>query len=153
MIGISVARSTKTNALSVYNPTTKNYYKPDTYKFDPSCLPCNELPSCIHYNGGLMADLYRHRHKNVPEPCPPGMTLKLPSHSNDSADYTPAIVSFIPICDPEGNTIPNQYLLQHHNGSTITKTLVKIDELVDSPINNTRSVPNPSHLLVDSLPA
>ena len=38
MIGITVSRSTKTNALSVYKPTTKKYYKPDTYKFDPSRL-------------------------------------------------------------------------------------------------------------------
>ena len=39
MIGIAVGRSTKTNALSIYNPTTKQYYKPDTYKFNPSRLP------------------------------------------------------------------------------------------------------------------
>ena len=39
MIGIVIGRSTKTNALSVYNPITKQYYDPDTYKFDPSRLP------------------------------------------------------------------------------------------------------------------
>ena len=31
MIGIAVGHSTKTNALSVYNPTTKQYYEPETY--------------------------------------------------------------------------------------------------------------------------
>ena len=71
MIGIAVGRSTKTNALSVYNPTTKKYYEPDTYKFDPSRLPCNKFPSRIHYDGGVVADVYRHSHKNVPEPYPP----------------------------------------------------------------------------------
>ena len=30
MVGISVGRSTKTNALSVYVPSTKQYYNPDT---------------------------------------------------------------------------------------------------------------------------
>ena len=40
MIGIAVGHATKTNALSVYNPITKQYYKPDTYKFNPSRLPC-----------------------------------------------------------------------------------------------------------------
>ena len=30
MIGIAVGRSTKTNALSVYNPITKHYYEPYT---------------------------------------------------------------------------------------------------------------------------
>ena len=66
MIGIAVGRSTKTNAVSVYNPTTKKYYEPDTYKFDPSCLPCNKFPLRIHYDRGLVTDLYRHSYKNVP---------------------------------------------------------------------------------------
>ena len=81
------------------------------------------------------------------------MTIKLPSHDEDSAHYTAAIVSSILIRDPEGNIVPNQYLRQHHDGSTITKTLVDMDDLVDSPINKTQSVPNPSLSLVDSLPA
>ena len=66
MIGIAVGRSTKTNALSVYNPVTKQYYEPDTYKFDPSCLPCTEFPSRINYDGGLHADLYRQSHHKRP---------------------------------------------------------------------------------------
>ena len=64
MIGIAVGRSTKTNALSIYNPITKQYYEPDTYKFDPSRLPCTEFPAQIHYDGGLHANIYRHSHKN-----------------------------------------------------------------------------------------
>ena len=32
MIGITVRRSTKINALSIYNPITKQYYDPDTKK-------------------------------------------------------------------------------------------------------------------------
>ena len=47
---------------------------------------------------------------------------------------------------------PNQYLLHHHDGSTITKTLVEMDKIVDSPINNTQSVPHLSLPLIDSLP-
>ena len=70
-----------------------------------------------------MADLYRHSHKNVPKPYPPDMILKLPSQDKDSADYTTAIVSSIPIRDPEGDMVLNQYLLRHHDGSTITKTM------------------------------
>ena len=49
--------------------------------------------------------------------------------------------------------VPNQYLLQHHDGATITKTLIEMNKLVDSPINTTQLVPNPSLPLVDSLPA
>ena len=57
MIGITVGLSTKTNTLSVYNPITKHYYEPDTYKFNTSRLPCTDPPSQIHYDEGLQADL------------------------------------------------------------------------------------------------
>ena len=153
MQGIAVGRSTKTNALSVYNPITKQYYEPDTYKFDPSRLPCNEFPSQIHYDGGLYADLYRHSHKNVPEPYPPGMPLKIPSGKDPAEDYTTAIVSSIPIRDSEGATVPSQYLLQLHDGTTLTKTLSEMDEIADSPINKTAVSPSPSLPILDSLPS
>ena len=136
----------------VYNPTTKQYYKPDNYKFDPSRLPCNKFPSQIYYNGALHADLYRHSHKNTPEQYPSGMILKLSRKDDDPADYTTAIVSSIPIRNSAGNAVPNQYILQHHNGSTFTKKLSKRDKVADSPINKTRSVPTPSLPLSDSLP-
>ena len=58
MIGIAVGRSTKTNALSVYSPVTKQYYEPDTYTFDPARPPCTEWPNRINYDDGLHADLY-----------------------------------------------------------------------------------------------
>ena len=122
MIGIAVGRSTKTNALSIYNPTTKQYYEPDTYISNPSRLTCTKFPSHIHYYGGLPAYLYRHSHKNTPEPYPPGMPLKIPSNK-DNDNYTTVIVSSIPICDPSGNTVSCQYLLQLHYGSTFTNTL------------------------------
>ena len=43
--------------------------------------------------------------KNVPEPYPPGMIIKLPSHNEDSVDYTTAIVSSIPIRGPKGDMV------------------------------------------------
>ena len=65
MIGIAVGRSTKTNALWVYNPTTKTYYKPDTYKFDLSRCLSNEWLDKIQYDGGLYINLYRDVHHNT----------------------------------------------------------------------------------------
>ena len=153
MIGIAVGRSTTTNALSVYNPITKHYYEADTYKFDPSRLPCTEFPAQIHYDGGLHADLYRHSHRNVPEPYPPGTPLKIPGTDDDNDACTTAIVSSIPIRDGDGNTVPGQYLLQLHDGTTVTKTLVEMDEIADSPANKTTVALNPSLPIVDSLPA
>jgi hypothetical protein len=57
IIGITIRQSTKTNALSIYNPITKQYYDPDTYKFDPSRLPCTDFPAQSHYDGDLHTDL------------------------------------------------------------------------------------------------
>ena len=80
------------------------------------------------------------------------MTIKLSSHVEDAAYYTTAIVSSIPIRDPEGDIVPNQYLLQHHDGFTITKTLVEMDELVESPITTLSwSLTRPSLSLTPSL--
>ena len=100
------------NALSVYNPVTKQYYEPDTYKFDPSRLLCTEFPSRINYNGGLHADLNRHSHINVPEPYPPGTLFKIPAADGGNDKCTTAIVLSIPIRDGKGNALPGQYLIQ-----------------------------------------
>ena len=96
------------------------------YKFDPSRLPCTKFPSQIHCDGGLHADLYRHSHKNTPEPYLPGMSLKIPSNKDDNNNFTTAIVSSIPIRNPTRNTVPWQCILQLHGGSTVTKTLTKM---------------------------
>jgi hypothetical protein len=37
--GIAVGRSTTSNAMIFYNPRTRQYYEPDTYKLDPLRLP------------------------------------------------------------------------------------------------------------------
>ena len=71
-----------------------------------------------------MADLYRHCHKGIPEPYPPGMPIKLPSHDDDPADYTTAIVSSIPIRTAEGDAVQDTYLLQYRDNSTVTRTLM-----------------------------
>ena len=51
------------------------------------------------------------------------MPLKIPSNKDDGNDYITAIVSSIPIHDLSDNTVPCQYLLQIHDGSTFIKTL------------------------------
>ena len=81
------------------------------------------------------------------------MPLKIPSNKDDNGDYTTAIVSSIPIREPSVNTVPYQYLLQLHDGSTFTKTLTEMDVISDSPTNKTRVAPNPYLPVVDSLPA
>ena len=148
-VGIAVGRSIKTNALRVYSPSTKNYYEPDTYLFDPSRRPSNEWPDKIQYDGGLYINLYRDSHRNkVPEPYPPGMPFKLAS---DDGELVTTLVSSIPIRTSDGNPVRDQYLLQKPDGSTVRKTLQEMDELADTPVNKCIPV-NSSLPLVTSLP-
>ena len=133
MQGIAVGRSSKTNGLLVYHPGTKKYYEPDTYKFDPSRLPCNEWPNRnLRYDGGLIAGLYRDGHSNVPEPYPPGMPFRI--ILEDGSDTT-AIVSSIPFRDASGDVVSDKYHLQCSDGSLLPKTLLELDELAASPAN------------------
>jgi hypothetical protein len=54
--GIVVGRSSTSNALSVYNPRSKKYYKPDSYRFNSYCLPGSMYPD-IKYDGCLFCPL------------------------------------------------------------------------------------------------
>ncbi len=72
MDGIAVGRSPTSNALLVYNPRTKSYYKPDSYRLDPYRLPSLVYPS-LTYDGGLFCSLvwaepnnYRYQRYFVP---------------------------------------------------------------------------------------
>lgn len=69
---IAIGRSNTSNAMLFYNPKTKQYYEPDTYKLDPSRIPSTVWPQHIQYDGGIFADLYRDANPHVPEPFPPG---------------------------------------------------------------------------------
>ena len=96
MIGIPVGRSTKTSTLSVYNPITKQYYEPETYKFDPSRLPRNKFLSCIHYDGGLVAD---HSHK-MSQAVSPGH-----NHQAPPAMATIQQTTLLPLFSPSSSAI------------------------------------------------
>jgi hypothetical protein len=63
MDGISIAHSPTSNALLVYSPWTKCYYKPSSYCLDPYCLPSSVYPF-LKYDGGLFFSLLCD--KNVP---------------------------------------------------------------------------------------
>ncbi|KAL7527259.1 hypothetical protein ACHAWF_003100, partial [Thalassiosira exigua] len=71
MDGIIVGRSPTSNAVLVYNPHTKQYYEPDSYRIDPYRLPSSMYPA-ITYDGGLFCSLLRDDNPQVEEPYPPG---------------------------------------------------------------------------------
>lgn len=133
MVGIAVGRSNKSNSLRIYSPSTSKYYESDVYKFDPSRRPSNEWPNKIQYDGGLYVDLLRDTHNNnVPEPYPPGMPIKF---AKDDGSIVNGIVSSIPIRTTAGDAVPDMYLLQCPDGSTVRKSLAEMDALADTPAN------------------
>jgi hypothetical protein len=69
--GIVMGHSPTSNALLVYNPRNKQYYKPDSYCLDPYCLPSSTYPD-IKYNGGLFCYLLCDINPHFEEKYPPG---------------------------------------------------------------------------------
>jgi hypothetical protein len=56
--GIIIGCSPTLNALLVYNPCNKKYYKPDSYRIDSYWLP-GSIYRNIKYDGGLLCNLIR----------------------------------------------------------------------------------------------
>ena len=75
MDGIAIGRSPTSNALLVYNPRTKQYYEPDSYRLDPYCLPLSVYPS-LKYDGGLFCSLLRDEGVSGEELYPPGTRVE-----------------------------------------------------------------------------
>jgi hypothetical protein len=74
MDGIAIGCSPTLNALVVYNPRTKTYYDPDSYRFDP-CYPY-QLPSLVYpqlqYNDCLFCYFLGDKNPAMEEAYPPG---------------------------------------------------------------------------------
>jgi hypothetical protein len=63
------------NALLVCNPRDWQYYKPDSYRIDPYCLPAS-IYANTKYEGGLFCHLLRDNNPHVEEKYPPGTCVK-----------------------------------------------------------------------------
>ncbi len=75
MDGIIVGRSPTSNALLVYNPRTKQYYEPDSYRIDSYPLP-GLVYSNVKYDGGLFCSLLRDDNPSFEEKYPPGTRVE-----------------------------------------------------------------------------
>jgi hypothetical protein len=82
--GIAIGHSPTSNALLVYNPRTKKYYKPDSYCLDPYRLPSSVYPS-LTYNGSLFCLLYRDDNPFMEEKYPPGTHVECINPSTQSS--------------------------------------------------------------------
>jgi len=75
MDGIAVGRSPTSNALLVYNPRTKRYYEPDSYRLDLYRLPSSVYPY-LTYDGGLFCLLCWDDNPSMEELDPPGSRVE-----------------------------------------------------------------------------
>jgi hypothetical protein len=95
------------NALMVYNPRNRQYYKPKSYRFDSYWLPGSVYPA-LHYDGGLFCSLLCDDNPPIEEKYPPGTRVE---RINPKTNMILAgTVMDIPLpLDPSGNaSIPNE---------------------------------------------
>jgi hypothetical protein len=128
MDGIAVGRSPTSNALLVYNPRTKKYYEPDSYRLDPYRLPSSVYPS-LTYDGGLFCSLYRDANPLMEELYPPGTRVERIDPSSHM--LLAGTVMDIPLhSDPTGLAM---YLILFDNGSSAHIPLADMASLIPSP--------------------
>jgi hypothetical protein len=72
---IVVGKSPTSNALLVYNPHSKKYYEPDSYRFNSYRLPGLMHPD-IKYDGGLFCSLLQDDNPSMEEKNPRGTRVE-----------------------------------------------------------------------------
>jgi hypothetical protein len=77
MDGIAVMCDEKSNTIVFYNPITRAYYSPPSFKLDPTPLPVTLYPKHVRYDGGFVCGPLRNNSDPVPEPFPPGTRVQL----------------------------------------------------------------------------
>jgi hypothetical protein len=137
MDGIVVGRSSTSNAILVYNTRNQCYYEPDSYRFDPYCLPSSVYPNIV-YNGRLFVSLHWDASPQISKPYPPGTRIV----DSDPTTNTTWLATVMDI--PMDPSISPQYLIQFNNGTTAFVTASKMPSLIHKPDVNSSIT---SHLL------
>ena len=129
--GIVVGRSPTSNALLVFNPRSKKYYEPDSYRLDSYRLPCSMYPD-VKYDGGLFCSLLRDDNPVMEEKYPPGTRVeRLDPTSNRLLAGT---VMDIPLSGmvSDSSDAP-QYTVLFDDGTTASVPLTDMAGLIPSP--------------------
>jgi hypothetical protein len=130
MAGIAIGRCDESNALLIYNPRNKRYYRPDTYRLDPYRLPCSVYPD-MKYDGGLFCSLKRDDSVQMEEKYPPGTRV-------EQVDLTTNIlksgtVMNIPLSLPADGCSDALYSILFDDGSTSSVPLSKMADIIPKP--------------------
>jgi hypothetical protein len=137
MDGIIIGCSPMSNAILVYNPRNQRYYEPDSYKFDPYCVPSSVYPT-IKYDGGLFVSLHCNGNPAISEPYPPGKrVLDINSSLGQTLAGTVMNIPLDPVSSP-------QYLIMFNNGTTRVIPAADMPSLIPKPAV---TLSDSSHLL------
>jgi hypothetical protein len=125
---MAIGCSPTLNALLVYNPRTKRYYKPNSYCLDPYRLPSSVYPS-LKYDGGLFCSLPCDKNVPVEEFYPPGTRVKC--MDPDTNMLLVGTVMDIPLLTaPSGSTL---YQVLFNNGTLASIQLAEMASLIPAP--------------------
>ncbi len=124
--GIIVGRDPTSTAILVYNPCNQKYYKPDSYRINPYCLP-SLVHSTIKYDGGLFVSLHRDEIALISEPFPPG-TRVAQVHPTSGRTLSGTVMD-IPL-DP--NTSPH-YLILFDDGTSSSIPVAEMPDIIPKP--------------------
>ena len=143
MDGIIIVLSPTSNALLVYNPQNKQYYKPDSYRIDSYHLP-GYVYRDLKYDGGLFCSLYRNKIPPVEELYPPGTRVERidpASHMLLAGTFMDVPISDVPSPDDSSTSSPS-YTVLFDNGFSASIPLFDMASIIPKPpidINSSNS--------------
>ena len=148
MDGIILGRSRTSNAALVYNPRTKKFYEPDSYKIDPHRSPSAIYPD-IKWDGGLFCHLKRDAVTPQDEAYPPGTRVECPDPVTNV--LRKGTVMNIPL-DPTVPDDKKEYLIQFDDSTILSVPLPDMPALIPALpapiIDDAEAVGLPSFLQV-----
>ncbi len=134
MDGIIIGCSPTSNALLMYNPRSKQYYEPDSYRIDSYRLP-GLVYADLKYDGGLFCLLYWDANPSFEEKYPPETRVE---HIDPSTNMLlVSMVMDIPFpvgISDDGNDVANRpYSILFDNGTSASIPLSKMAGTIPKP--------------------
>jgi hypothetical protein len=142
--GVIVGCSPTSNALFVYNPYNKQYYKPDSYRIESYHLLCSVYRD-IKYDGGLFCSLLHDDNLPMEEKYPTGTWVECLNPSTEM--LLAGTVMGVPFPDDLLLDGAPSYTILFDNGTTMSIPLSEMAVIIpEPPVYITHSCPQDSLL-------
>jgi hypothetical protein len=132
---IIVGHSPTSNALMIYNPRNKQYYKPDSYRLDRYHFSGSAYLS-IKYDNGLFVNLLRDNNLQFKEKYPPGTCMERVSPATNMPVSGTVMDIPFPIEVPDSTTdmadLP--YTILFDDDTTASIPLSRMVNLIPPPL-------------------